>query len=121
MGGLRVVILALAFFLEVGALVALGYWGFRAGDTALSKALLGIGAPLLAAVVWGLFVAPKAVRPVPLPVRLALKALVFGGAALGLMAAGRPALGWAFLAAVLLNETALLVLVGDHAAVRRQR
>ena len=51
--------LALRFLLEVSALVALGYWGFHAGDGDATHWILGIGAPLVAAVVWGLFVAPR--------------------------------------------------------------
>ena len=44
---------------------ALGYWGFETGDGAATQALLGVGAPVAAAVVWGLFIAPKASHPVP--------------------------------------------------------
>jgi hypothetical protein len=108
MSGLRGANLALAFLLELGALVALSYWGFRTGDTALTKWLFGIGAPLLAAVVWGLFVAPKAARRAALPVRLALKALVFGAAALALAAVGRPALGLVLFGAGAVNQALLL-------------
>ncbi len=100
--------LALAFLLELAALVALGYWGFRTGDTVLAKWLLGLGAPLLAALVWGLFVAPKAARRASLPVRLALKALIFGGASLGLAAAGWPALGLILFLAAAINQALLL-------------
>src|SRR5258706_4542265 len=51
---------ALAFLLELAALAALAAWGFAVGDGGLAKAALAIGAPLLAAVVWGLFAAPRA-------------------------------------------------------------
>lgn len=50
--------LTLAFLLELCALVALGYWGVWTGDGPVTKAALGIGAPLCAAVLWGLFAAP---------------------------------------------------------------
>ena len=56
---MKVANLALRFFLEVAALVALSYWGFQAGSNDVAHWVLGIGAPLLAAVVWGLFIAPK--------------------------------------------------------------
>ena len=52
----------LRFVLELAALTALGYWGFAEHEGVLQW-LLGLGAPLLAAVVWGAFVAPKASRP----------------------------------------------------------
>jgi len=95
--------LALRFVLELCAYVALGYWGFQTGDSPLGKVLLGIGAPLLAIVIWGLFVAPRAVVKVPGPVHLALQVLVFGGAAVALALTGHPILGAVFATVVLLN------------------
>ena len=50
--------LTVAFLLELCALAALGYWGLRTASGPATKAALGIGAPLLAAVLWGLFAAP---------------------------------------------------------------
>ena len=52
--------LALAFFLELGVLAVLGYWGFQTGQGTIAKFGLGIGAPVLAVVVWWLFGAPQA-------------------------------------------------------------
>jgi hypothetical protein len=52
--------LALAFLLELCALGALGYWGVRTGDGLVAKVALGLGAPFCAAVLWGLFAAPRA-------------------------------------------------------------
>ena len=43
--------LALRFLLELCALGALGYWGFKTGGGAVAKITLSIGAPLVAAVV----------------------------------------------------------------------
>jgi hypothetical protein len=110
MTGLRGANLVLRFFLELAALGALGYWGFSTHETIWQKLLFGLGTPLLAAVVWGLFVAPKAVRPVPLPWRLLVEAVVFGAATAALLAAGRTTLGWVFLAVVVLSEVLLLTL-----------
>jgi hypothetical protein len=50
----------LAFFVELAALVVLGYWGWQAGGLALTVAL-----PVLAAVLWGLFAAPRARYKIP--------------------------------------------------------
>jgi hypothetical protein len=58
--------LTVAFLLELCALAALGYWGFRTASGPAAKAALGIGAPLLAAVLWGLFAAPRAPVSIPL-------------------------------------------------------
>ena len=49
---------ALRFLLELCVLVALGYWGFQTGQGLFAKIGLGIGTPLVAAVVWGLLGAP---------------------------------------------------------------
>jgi len=106
--------LAVAFLLELCALAALGYWGFQTGDGWIAKVALGVGVPLLVALVWGAFVAPKALVKVPMPLRLALKAAVFGAAAVGLATAGRPALAWVFAAVVVVN-LALVYALGDGA------
>ncbi len=65
------------FFLELGALAALaalGSWGFRAGSGPIVATGLGVGAPLLAALLWGAFVAPKAAVPLPAPLPFILGA-----------------------------------------------
>ena len=79
----------LRFVLELCALGALGYWGFTTGSGAVGKAVLGLGAPLLAAVLWGVFVAPKATVPLQDPAKLLVELVVFGAAAAGLYAAGQ--------------------------------
>lgn len=109
MTGLRAANLALRFLLELGLLAALAIWGFSTHEGAFQKALFGIGAPLLAAIIWGLFVAPKAVRPVPLPWRLLIEATLFGAAVIALLAVGATTLAWVFLAVVVVNEILLLI------------
>jgi O-antigen/teichoic acid export membrane protein len=105
--GLRGVTLAVRFLCELAMLAALVYWGFTAGDGA-GAWLLGVGA-LLAAVVWGALVAPKARWPVPIPVRVVIELVLFGAAVGGLAAAGQPllavVLGVAGLATSLLNAS----------------
>jgi Protein of unknown function (DUF2568) len=97
--------LAVAFLLELCALAALGYWGFHTGSGSGTgaKVALGIGAPLLAAIVWGMFVAPKATVKLPAPAQLALKVAIFGLAAAGLALAGQPGWAWAFGLVVVAN------------------
>jgi hypothetical protein len=99
--------LTLRFLLELTAIGALGYWGFRTGSTPLAKAALGLGAPALAIVVWGTFVAPKATVAVADPVRLLISLGVFGAAALVLYITGQDTLVWAFAALVAVNVTLL--------------
>ncbi|WP_158629893.1 YrdB family protein [Cohnella sp. AR92] len=93
------------FLTELAALAGFGFWGFHAGANTVMKVLLGIGTPLLVAVFWGMFVAPKANYPVtPLP-RAALQALVFGLSAWSLRAAGQPALALIFIVIALAEVT----------------
>lgn len=94
--------LTLAFVLELCALAALGYWGFSVGGGPVARVALGLGAPLLAAVLWGLFAAPRA--PVSLPlVRLGVKFVVFGSAVVALYATGHRTLAVIFAVIVVAN------------------
>lgn len=108
----------LAFLIEVAALAALGWWGFQAGGGLAAHALLGVGAPLLAAAVWGLFAAPRARVRLPLGGVLAVKAVVFGAATAALYGAGHPAMATAF-AVVAVANTALAA--ADRRAAFRHR
>lgn len=102
--GLKLANLGLAFALELGVLAALAYWGIRTGDGLGMKIVLGVGAPLLAAVLWGLFMAPQAPWAVPEPAHLVLTLVFFAVAIAGLASAGQPGLGGVFAAAVVLNQ-----------------
>lgn len=95
--------LALAFLLELCALAALGYWGFRAGGGPVTRLVLGIGAPLAAAVLWGLFAAPRAPVSVPLA-RLSVQLAVFGSAAVALYATAHAALALTFASLAAVNS-----------------
>jgi len=99
--------LALRFLLELCALGALGYWGYQIGSGLLLKIGLAIGVPLLAAVVWGAFIAPKASVPVPVWLWLVLQALIFGLAAAGLVATGHRTMAVAFVLTVGINGALL--------------
>ena len=101
--------LLLRFLLELCALGALGYWGFKIGSVTITKIALGVGAPLAAAIVWGVFVSPRA--PVELPglVVLLLQVLVFGAAAAALVASGHRTLAMAFGVIVVINAVLMYV------------
>jgi hypothetical protein len=100
--------LAVRFLLELCALAALGFWGFHTGQGAITKILLGIGAPLLMAVVWGAFVAPRAARRLHEPWRVLLECIIFGVAAVGLIAAGQPTLAWILALVFVLNRILII-------------
>ena len=93
--------LALRFGLELCALAALGYEGWQVPGPVWARLLAAVALPLAAAVVWGRWVAPKAARPLPDPLRLVPEWVVFGGATAALLATGHPflAAGLAVLAA----------------------
>ena len=96
---------ALAFLLELAALAALGLWGSAAGHSFAEHLALGIGAPLLAAVLWGLYAAPRALVKLPLAGVLMVKTVVFGGAALALWGVGSGGLAIAFAVIAAANTT----------------
>ena len=89
---MRAANLALRFVLELSALTATAYWGF-ATASGLTQWVLGLGAPALMAVIWGLFVSPKAKVELPRPAQFAIELLVFAAAALALIVADQPVLG----------------------------
>ena len=69
--------LVLRFLLELSALAATAYWGFSTAS-GVTQWVLGLGAPALVAVVWGLFVSPKAKIELPHPAQFAIELLVLG-------------------------------------------
>jgi len=94
----------LRFFLELAALASLAYWGLAEHDGGVQW-LLGLGAPLLAAAVWGTFVAPKASRPTVDPLRGLLELAVFGGGVVALWVADSHMLAFGFGVLVVLHLT----------------
>jgi Protein of unknown function (DUF2568) len=109
---------ALRFLLELCALAALGYGGFEAGGGTIVKVVLAIVLPLAAAVLWGVFVAPRApVRP-PAAVRLALELVVLLAAYEALAATGHM-LAASLFASVCVVNAVLLRVLGRSAAVHR--
>lgn len=99
--------LALRFLLELAALAALAVWGVHAGHSPGADVALGVGAPLLATILWGTYAAPRAPRQLegtPLAV-IQLTVLLAGAAALA--AAAHVALG-VILAVIVLANAALL-------------
>lgn len=99
--------LLLRFLLELCVLAALGYWGFSLQASSLVKILCGTGAPLLIALLWGLFGSPQAQVPLSGGWHLLLEVLVFGSGVAALFAAGRT--GMASALAVVLAANRLLM------------
>lgn len=97
----------LRFILEVAALVLLSLWGWESAGW-----LLGLGLPIIAAAVWGIFNVPgdpsrsgKAPVPVPGSVRLVIEGAIFIAAT---------AAAWAVFG--ILPATLFVVVVASHYA-----
>ena len=74
------------------------------------KMVLGIGAPILIAVIWGVFGSPNSIIKLPITLHLILELLVFGIPAIALYAAGKPQLAWIYGVCVVLNRLLIFVL-----------
>lgn len=107
--GLRALNDVLAFFLELAALGFLAWWGYRTGPNTAVHLLFAIGLPLLAAVLWGRYAAPKASVKLPVSGVLLVKAVVFGTAALALGGVKGPAWALVFAVVVVLNTAYITV------------
>src|ERR1700726_1378292 len=94
--------LALAFSLELCALLGLGAWGFYAGNPGLLCDALGLGLPAMVMAFWALYMAPKSSQRLRRPLRLLIQLAIFESAPLGLYASQRQTLGLAMGAASLL-------------------
>jgi Protein of unknown function (DUF2568) len=92
---MRGLILLVRFLVELALLAALAWWGFTVGS-GVTAWVLGVGTPLLSAVIWGTFVAPKARRPVPVTERVAIECVLYSAAAIGLAAIGQMPLAIGF-------------------------
>jgi len=94
---MKAINLLLRFILELAALAALGFWGLHAAAGTAGIALC-IAAPLLFAVVWGLFAAHKAKFPPPQPWKAVLGAVLLEVTAVVLALEGQDL--WAGLIAI---------------------
>ena len=90
-------------------LAAVGYWGFKTQSGWWMKLTLGIGLPILIAVVWGLFVAPRAMYPLRGIPHLVLALILLGSGAVALFASGIPTLGWIYAITLVVNQVLLVL------------
>jgi Protein of unknown function (DUF2568) len=95
--------LAVRFLLELCLLATLAYAGLQV------NIVLAVLAPLVAAVVWGLFVSPKARFPFSRPLWVGVQVVLFGAAVVGLVASRQGVLGSIFGVAVAVNLALVLI------------
>lgn len=99
--------LGLHFMLELCALAAMIFAGFRLGDSLAMRLLLGVALPVAAAAIWGVFRVPNDPGPATVAIdgrlRLLIEWAIFGTAIAMLYAAGHPALAMTFLVAAIVD------------------
>ena len=69
--------LGIRFLIELAVLIFIGIWGFTIDGSILLKGAVGIGGPLIVAILWGLFVAPKAIFSIPFPWKIGVELVIF--------------------------------------------
>ncbi len=94
----------LSFLLELVMLFAYGYYGFQTASGALLKWALAIGLPLFAAVIWGMFFAPNAVRRFSALPGVFLSLVLFLLGAWGLWNTGQPMAAMLFAVVAVVNR-----------------
>jgi hypothetical protein len=100
--------LALKFLLELAALAAVAVWGADTGS-GLGAVLLAVAAPLVVALLWGRFAAPRASRRLSTSSRIPFELGVFLLAAIALVACGHTVAAVVFAALVVGNAALLTV------------
>jgi hypothetical protein len=100
---------ALAFLLELAMLAAFGYWGFQGEKSIWLKWVLGIATPLVVALLWGLWLAPRADKRLNSRWGNFLSLGLFCLAALALYQTNHPALAFT-LAAIAIGNRILVLL-----------
>jgi hypothetical protein len=95
-----------AFLVEIVTLGLLGVAGWQASGSTPVSVLRAVGLPLVAAVLWGVFAAPRAVVSSG-PLRLGVKVLVLGAGVVAGFLVLPPAVA-VVVAAVVLVNTALM-------------
>lgn len=106
---LKMLNLFVRFMLELCILVVFSFWGFKTGTQGLMKVVLGVGSPVLLAVIWGTLLAPKAVARLPEPWLSMLELVIFGLATWALHSTGKASLSIALGSIYVVNKILMIV------------
>lgn len=106
---LKMINIGLRFLLELWFLVIFGYWGFTTGSGTLPKIVLGVGAPILFAVTWGTWLAPKSTTRLSEPWLFLLELVIFVLASGSLFSTGKVNLTIAFGVIYILNKLFMVI------------
>ena len=110
MSALRLINLGVRFLLELGALGAFSYWGATARASGALRAALAVILPLIVALLWGLFISPKARYSTGRAGQVGLGVIVFLVAALLLRERGHVTVAAAFAATSVVSSLLLYAL-----------
>lgn len=86
------VALTTRFVLELALLAGSTVWGWQT-FTGGWRWVVAIVAPLVIAVIWGMFLSPRAAIPLPEWARFVIEAVLFGGVFVGLVSVGLTLVG----------------------------
>ena len=101
------VLLTLRFLTELALIVVLALVGVFASLPLAGRIVIGVAAPVLAMVIWGLWMAPRARRRLTDPLRLAAELVLFAVAAAALALTG-PVLAAVVFAVIAMGVAILL-------------
>jgi hypothetical protein len=104
MQALKMLNLGVVFLVEGVMFLAYGYWGYHNYNNGVLQIIFGILLPLLVALLWGIFAAPKSTRRLKQPSLIFFKSLLFIGATAALFSADKPALASIFITIALVNQ-----------------
>jgi hypothetical protein len=109
MNALKGINLGVRFLLELSMLAAVGYWGFKTHSSWGMKILFGIGLPLLLAVIWGIFMAPRSAHRLSGVPFTIMDIVLLGSGAVALYAGGQVNLAWIYAAVLIVSEILRLI------------
>ena len=109
---IKLVNLAVAFFLETAMMVSFGYFGYYYPQNIMIKYVLVIGLPLSATILWGLLAAPKSKYRLPKLPRTIFALTLYGTSVFLLHTAGQTLLAAVFAIFMVFNQL-LLFILGD--------
>ncbi|WP_227687202.1 YrdB family protein [Spirosoma arboris] len=96
--------------LELSMLASFGYAGFHSSDRPYRNYLVGFGLPLVAAILWGIFMAPRSNYRLGSPYRSFLALMLFGISAFLLYRTGHMHLAIVFAGIALVSELTAVAL-----------
>ncbi|HKI89717.1 MAG TPA: YrdB family protein [Draconibacterium sp.] len=114
MSAIKYLNLLVSFLLEIALLIIAGYWGFQQGESVLMKYMLAITLPVVIAVFWGIFAAPKSRKRLKNPSRTIFKLALFALAVFFCFQTGHSLLAVVLAVATLMNVIAAYTLSQDY-------